>query len=153
FLLFALNIDAPTHELGGQAHVLTLLADGERELCVVHHNFQMFFERVDHGDAADLGRAESIRRHLDRIFRVLDDVDLLAPQLADDGLHPHALHADTGAHAVHVAVPRLDGDLGSLAGLARARLDGHGAVVNLGYLLLEEAHHELWRAARDHHAR
>src|SRR5262249_36672614 len=145
--------DAPAHELGGQAYVLPLLADGERKLRIVHHHFQMFLECIDHGDTADLRRTESIGRHLDGIFRVLDDIDLLAAQLADDGLHAHAFHADAGAHAVHVAVARQYSDLGALAGLARARLDGHRTVVNFRHFLLEEAHDELRRAARHHHPR
>src|SRR5262249_10862583 len=84
---------------------------------------------------------------------VLDDIDLLAAQLADDGLHAHPFHPDAGAHAVHVAVARQYSDLGALAGLARARLDGHRTVVNFRHFLLEEAHDELRRAARHHHPR
>ena len=59
------------------------------------------------GDAADLGRAQSMRREHDRVFGELDDVDLLAAQFADDRLHAHALHADAGADAVHVAVAAM----------------------------------------------
>ena len=57
------------------------------------------------------------------IFRVLDDVDLFAAQLANDGLHAHALHADAGADAIDIPVAALHGDLGALAGLARDGLD------------------------------
>ena len=88
-----------------------------------------------------------------RIVGIFDDVDLLAAQLADDGLHAHALHAHAGAHAIDVAVAALDGDLGALAGFPRASLDGHRAVVDLGNFLLEQAHHQLRRGARHHHAR
>jgi hypothetical protein len=86
-----------------------------------------------------------------RVFGILDDVDLLAAQLADDGLHPHALHAHAGAHAVHVAVAALHGDLGALAGFPGAALDHHRAVVDLRHFLLEQPHHQFRRRARDDH--
>ena len=73
-----------------------------------------------------------------RIFRPLDDVDLLAAQLADDGLHARAAHADAGADRVDVALAREDGDLGAVAGLADRAADHHGAVVDLRHFLLEE---------------
>src|SRR5690606_10468606 len=70
--------------------------------------------------------------------RVLDDVDLLAAQLADDRLHTRALHADTGADRVDVALATVDRDLGPLAGRPHGRLDHHGAVVDLRHLHLEQ---------------
>ncbi len=88
-----------------------------------------------------------------RVFGVFDDVDLLPAQLADDGLHAHALHADARADAIHVAVAALYRDLGSLAGFARAALDGHCAIVDFRDFLLEQAHHQLGRGARHQHAR
>src|SRR5437870_2416826 len=93
-----------------------------------------------------------MRREHHRIFRVLDDVDLLAAQFTDDGLHTHAFHSHACAHAVHIPVPALYRDLGALPGFPGAALDHDGAVVDLGHFLLEEAHHELGRRARDHHA-
>ena len=107
--------------------------------------------RID--DAADLGRAQRVRGEDHRIVGILDDVDLLAAQLADDRLHAHALHAHAGAHAIHVAVAALHGDLGALAGFARAAFDDHRVVVDLRHFLLEQAHHQLRRGARNHHAR
>ena len=38
------------------------------------------------------------------VVAVLDDVDLLAAQLADDRLHARALHADAGADRIDVAL-------------------------------------------------
>ena len=92
-------------------------------------------------------------RELHRIVGEFDDVDLFAAQFADDRLHAHALHADAGADAVHVAVAAGNGDLGALAGFARAAADGHGAVVNLRNFLFEQALHQFGIGARNHHAR
>ena len=88
-----------------------------------------------------------------RIVVEFDDVDLFAAQFANDRLHAHALHADAGADAIHVAVAAGYGDLGALAGFARAAFDHHGVVVNLGNFLLEQAHHQFRRGARNDHAR
>ena len=85
--------------------------------------------------------------------RELDDVDLLAAQLADDRLHAHALHADACADRIDILVARLHGDLGALAGLARDRAHVDRAVVDLRHFALEEVLHQLRRGARDDHLR
>ncbi len=50
-LLFALDVDLPLEELGGEADVLALLADGERELGVVDDDFDLLLGEVGDGDA------------------------------------------------------------------------------------------------------
>jgi hypothetical protein len=105
----------------------------------------MCFLGIDDRDALILRRAQRVRRERHRVFGEFDDVDLFAAQFANDRLHAHALHAHAGAHAVHVAVAAGDGDLGALAGFARAAFDHHGVVVNLRHFLLEQAHHQLRR--------
>src|SRR5438874_2431976 len=74
-----------------------------------------------------------------RLVRPLDDVNLLAAKLSDDGLHARAFHADARADRVNVALGRSDGDLRALARLAHGALDDDRAVVNLRHFHLEEA--------------
>src|SRR5579871_1264597 len=85
------------------------------------------------------------------ILGILDDVDLFTAQFANDGLHAHPLHPDAGTHAIHIAVAALHGDLGALPGFARTSPDLHGAIVDLRHLLLEQAHHQFRRSARNQH--
>ena len=59
-LLFALDVDLPAQQLGRQADVLSLLADGERELGVVDDHFELLFGQVGDGNAADLGRLQGL---------------------------------------------------------------------------------------------
>ena len=92
-------------------------------------------------------------RELNRIFGIFDDVDLLAAQFPDDGLNAHAFHADTGSHAVHVAITALNRDLGAFARFARATFDGHGGIVNFGNFLFKKALDQFGIGARNHHAR
>jgi hypothetical protein len=66
---------------------------------------------VDDRDALHLRRAERVGDEGDRVLRKLDDVDLLAAQLADDRLHARALHADAGADRIDVALAREHRDL------------------------------------------
>ena len=73
----------------------------------------------------------------------LDDVDLLALQLAYHRLHALAAHADAGADGIDRAVLGDDGDLGPGARIAGHRLDLHDAVVDLGDFLREQLGHEL----------
>ena len=72
------------------------------------------------------------------ILRPLDDVDLLAAQLADDRLHARALHADAGADRIDVALAREHRDLRAIARLAHRAANHHGAVVDLRHFLLEQ---------------
>ena len=148
-LLFALDVDLPLQELGGEADVLALLADGERELGVVDDDLDLLVGEVGDGDAADLGGLQRLFCEGGDLFGELDDVDLLAAQLADDGLDAHALHADAGADGVDILVAGHDGDLGAFAGLAGDGADADGAVVDLGDFGLEEVLNKSRRGAGD----
>src|SRR5437773_2082790 len=144
----ALDVDAHAGELGRQPRVLPLLADGEREL-VVGNDHQRRHVCLTVGLAA-LGRllGDGHRRHLrgrqrarherGRVVRPLDDVDLLAAQLAADDLDARAAQAHAGADGVHVALGGGHRDLGALAALARRRLDDDDPLLDLGDLRLEE---------------
>src|SRR5262249_24126497 len=143
----------PAQKLGCQAHVLSLLADGERKLAVINHNFQMLLARFNDCDAADLGRLQSFLREHDGIFVKFNDVDFLAAQLADDRLHAHALQAHAGAHGVHILIFGHDRDLGALSGFTGDGTDLHRAIVNFRYLGLEQVLHQFRRSARDDNGR
>src|SRR5260221_8411713 len=156
-LFLALDVDAPAHELGGQADVLALLADGEAQLLVLDHDLHDPLLLVEDADAAHLGRRERVDHEGGGVVVPFDDVDLLAAQLADDGLHARALHAHAGAHGIHVLLAGDHRDLGPLPRLAHAAPDLDGAVVDLGHLHLEEldeqggigaADHDLWSLGR-----
>src|SRR5438552_8948434 len=152
-LLLALDIDAPAHELGREADVLPLLADGEGELLVLDHDLHDLLLFVDDRDPADLGRRQRLLHEDDRVVVPLDDVDLLAAQLADDRLHAGALHAHAGAHGVHVLLAGDDGHLGPLPRLPDAAPDLDGGVVDLRHLHLEELDEEGGIGAAHHHLR
>src|SRR5690606_29878737 len=70
------------------------------------------------------------------------DVDPLATQLADDGLHARALQPYARADRIDRIVTRRHRDLGAAADLARDRLDLDDALVDLGHLELEQARDE-----------
>ena len=59
-LFLALDVDLPAEQLGGEADVLALLADGQRELRVVDDDFELLLAEVGDGDAADLGRLQRL---------------------------------------------------------------------------------------------
>src|SRR5262249_19659210 len=149
----ALDVYAPTRELGGQPHVLTLLPDGERQLLVLDDDFHdpLFF--VHDGDALDLRGAERVGHEDDRIFRPLDDVGRPAAKLTDDCLDARPLHADTRADGVHVALARIDSHLRAVAGLADRAANHHGAVVDFGDLLLEQFDQQRRIGSRQHNLR
>src|SRR5262249_57784204 len=84
------------------------------------------------------GRRRGVRHDRGRIVRPLDDVDLLAAQLAADHLDPRAAQADARPDRIDVALRRRHRDLRALAGFPRRRLDEDDALLDLGNLGLEE---------------
>ena len=121
--------------------------DGERELLIRHHHLDALGILVEH-DLDHLGRRQRVDDEGGGVGRPLDDVDLLALQLVDHRLHAAAAHADAGADGVDRGVARHHGDLGAAAGIARHRLDGDDALIDLGHLLREQLGHEFGMRAR-----
>ena len=119
FLLAALglfllgqDVDVPAGQLRGQAHVLAAAADGQRQLALGHHDLDAVGIFVEH-DLGHLGRRQRVDDEARRIRVPLDDVDLLALQLVDDGLHARAAHADAGADRIDRGILGDHGDLGA----------------------------------------
>ena len=98
--------------------------------------------RVEHGDRHHLRRREGVADERRRILRPVDDVDLLAVQLAHDAAHPGAHRADAGALRVDPGHRRPDGDLGAVARLAGDGDDLDRAVDELGHLEREQLAHQ-----------
>ena len=75
----ALDVDAPTSEAGGKASVLALLADGraKREVVDDDSGCAIVFVEVDF---FRLGRSHGLTHVVDRVFAVINDVDLFAVQ-------------------------------------------------------------------------
>src|SRR5208282_2551258 len=113
----------------------------------------MFVGGIDNGDAADFCRLQGFLGERNRILVILDDVDLLSAQFADDRLHTHALHAHAGADGVDVFVFRHHRDLGAFAGFARDGADDDGAVVDFRHFGLEQMLNQFWSGARGNDAR
>ena len=114
---------------------------------------QVLVRRVHNRHPAYFRRLQRFLRERNWVLVILDDVDLLSAQLANDRLHPHPLHAHAGADRVHVFVLRHYRDLGALARFPRNRPDHHRAVVNFRHLGLEQMLDQLRSRARGDHAR
>ena len=97
------DVELPAGELRGEAHVLALAADGERQLLVGNDELHAPVGLVD-DDLVHLGRLDGGDDVARRIAIERHDVDLLAAQLLHDGLHARALHADAGADRIDVRV-------------------------------------------------
>ncbi len=136
-LALADDVELPARELRGEAHVLPLAADGERQLLVGHDELHAAVRLVD-DDLVHLGGLDRGADEARRIAVEGNDVDLLAAQLLHDRLHARALHADARAHRIDVRVAARDGDLRARARLAGARDDLDDAFVDFRNLGLEE---------------
>ncbi len=93
---------------------------------------------VDDRDALHLRRTQSVGDERDRVLGEFDDVDFLAPQLADDRLDARPFHADAGAHWIDIALAREHRDLCAVAGLPHRAANHDGSVVDFRHLLLEQ---------------
>ena len=96
---FGDDVDVPAGELRGEADVLAAAADRERELVLRHDDLDPVGILVE-DDLGHLGRRQGVDDELGVLRLPLDDVDLLALQFADDGLHALSPHADAGADGV-----------------------------------------------------
>src|SRR5215469_8188364 len=97
----------------------------------------------------DLRRLESLHHELSRILAPADNIDLLLVEFSDNVLDPGSAHPDASAHRIDFFVRRPDGDLGSITGLPRNRLDLYRVIRDLAYFDFEQPAHEVRVAARD----
>src|SRR4030095_14382896 len=127
-----------------QPHILAAAADRQRQLVVGvgNHDLDPLAVFVDH-DLGDFGRRQRVDDEGRDIGRPRDDVDLLALQLVDHGLHARAAHADAGADRIDGRVARNHADLGARAGIAGYRLDLDDAVIDFRHFLREQLCHAL----------
>src|SRR6185437_2736550 len=94
------EIYLPLGKLGGEADVLSILADRERKLILVD-------DRLDRARGGiteypcDLGRCQCEAREALRITGPRNNVDPFTAELIDDCLHTRALHADASADGIH----------------------------------------------------
>src|SRR5690606_11667632 len=146
------DVDAPAGELAGEPNVLAAAADRLRELIVGDDELHRVAGVVD-VDAGDGRGRDGVDDETRRVRVPGDDVDRLAAELVDDGLHAAALDPDAGADRIDVRVGRRDGDLRAVPRLAGARLDPHDALVDLGHLHLEQLHQQAGVRAGEHDLR
>lgn len=107
------DIDLPAGELGSQTGILTLVADGQRELVIRYSNLAAAGFLVLDLHIQHISRSQGRTDELPDILRVLDYIDLLAAQLFHDARYTGTLGADAGAHGVHIRVLGPDCHLGT----------------------------------------
>ena len=96
----AADVDPPARQPRGEAGILALLADRQRQLEVRHHDPRRpglgsttVTDTTFDGDSA-------LRDEAGRVLGVVDDVDLLAGKLAHHVAHPLTHRADARAFGV-----------------------------------------------------
>ena len=140
-LALGLDVDAPTGEASCQPSILAFLANGQRELEVIHD---------DRGDASFLietnftnpGRGQSILDQLYGVVGIGNHVDALAAKFIGD--HTYSATASTHARAyrIDVRVVTPDRDLGAVTRLTSGRTNLHKTRGDLWHLKLEESLHQ-----------
>ncbi len=146
------QVDLPTGEFRGQAHVLATATDRDRQIFVVDHHIHAVLFLIDQ-NRRHRRRRQCADDELRGIGRPDDDVDALAGQFIGHCLHARTAHAHTGADRVDAPIGGEHRDLGAHPGVARGRLDLQQPFLDLRHFELEQGLDELRRGARDNHRR
>ena len=134
-------------QTSGEAGVLSLLADGERQLVVWDDDGRVLGLGInDH--ATHVGRRKGVGDAGGGIVAPQHHVDALTLELGDHGTHTASLGADAGTHRVEPVVDGRDGHLGANTWVASDGADLDDVVVDLGDLKLKEPADEVGVSAR-----
>src|SRR5439155_11816355 len=142
------DVDPVAGQLGGEAGVLTVAADGEGQLSSRHQHRGGAGDAVDR-HPLDLCGAERRRHESLGIIRPRNDVHVLVGELAQDRSVSHTLGSDARADRVEAMLGRRYRDLRPQTWFAGDGADLHRARLDLRHLGLEEAMDESARAARN----
>ncbi len=139
----ALDVNAPASQLGCQAGVLSVAADGQAQLVFGDDDRSgLGFAVRGKVNPQDARRAERLGDVYPRVGVPLNDIDFFILQFAHDGLNAHAANANARADGVNAGTQGVDGYFGALAGFAGDRADFDLPVVNLWHFVLQQAHQE-----------
>ncbi len=149
-----LDVDAPAGQLGSQAGILSITADGKTELILAnHHGGSAIAFHLGKVDTTHTGRADGLGNINNGILIPLDDIDLLVVQFLDDGLDANTLDPHAGTHRVHACLGGHHSDLGAGTRLAGDRPDLDHTMVDLRNFVLEQAAQEVAMGTRKHDLR
>nr|AUN35879.1 hypothetical protein [uncultured bacterium] len=141
------DVNVPPDKLRGEANILPLLADSQRELIFSDQHDDLTQHRAeDH--VFDLGRLQGVGNEDLQGVVPSHDIDSFAGQFIDDALDARAANADAGTDAIDLAVEAGDRDFRTISGFARQRPDFDNVFGNFGNFDFEQPPHEFWMRAR-----
>src|SRR5215204_3518689 len=136
-LAFGLYIYLPVRQLYGEAGVLALAADSQRQLVVGYDHLRLLLVLVQ-VDLAYARRAQGLRYEARRLRVPLDDVDLLVPELGDHSPYAASAWSHAGTHGIYTGFLGPHRHLRAQPGFAGDCPYLDEAVVDLWHLELEE---------------
>ena len=104
FLGLGENINVPPGQLARQTHILPAPTNGQAQLVIRHHHLNAPGLLIHH-HLGDFSRRQRIHHECRGLGRPGDDIDLLALQFRDNGLHARTTHPHAGTHRIDRAVP------------------------------------------------
>src|SRR3712207_4117302 len=151
-LALGLYVYLPVRQLHGETGVLALAPDRQRELVVRHYDLGLLLVLVQ-VDLAHPRRAQGLGYEPRGLGVPLDGVDLLVPELGDDGPLAAPPRPYARPHGVPALLVRPARDLRAEPHLAGGGPDLNEPVVDLGHLEPEELPEKPLVAAADRKAR
>src|SRR5215207_5703385 len=116
-LTLGLYVYLPVRQLYGEAGVLALATDGQRELIVGYDHLCLFLILVQ-VDLAYARRAQGLRYKARRLRVPLDDVDLLVPELGDHSPYAAPARPHAGPDGIYTGFLGPHGHLRAQPGFA-----------------------------------
>src|SRR5215471_20324084 len=113
-LVVRLDVDPPGRQPRGQPDILPFLADRQGQLVVGHDHLGDPVGLVEYPHLRNPRRGERMADELGWVFRIVDDVDLLAVQFGHHVAYPAAHRADARALGVDARLARDYCDLGTV---------------------------------------
>ena len=129
--MVAIYVDVVACEHSCKANVQATLTDSERHLLGTQEHLGVLVLLIE-SDRRDFGRAECALNEELRIACVVDHVDVLVAQLADDAVNACTLHTNARSNGVDAVVVALDGDFGTFTRDSCNGADKNQSVVDFG---------------------
>src|SRR5262245_29922927 len=151
-LSFTPHIDPPAGQARSQAHILTLLTNGERQLIIGNNDLHAVLVVID-DNLGDFRRSQGTTHIFGLIGYPMNDINLLTAQLLNHRLNPSSLHPHACPDRIHVGITGDHRHLRPTSALTRRSFDFHDSFVDFRNLLLKKFDEHAGMGARKYNLR
>ena len=141
----ALDVYFPARKPRGEAGILAVPADCQRQFVVGNDGYGALFVRLRHGN--DGRGRKCLCDKFEGIFAPKNNIDLFSAEFLDDGVYSRTLIAHAGADGIDAVIVGTDRHFRAVSRFSGNRLDFHDSLRDLGHLLFKQFLDEPGRGA------